>query len=187
MKTLFVGVACALFTVPVTSAEILRLECLGTVVWSDGALDEDFPTPRSRKSDDDYWESLWVTEPFGYRFAIDLDAGKGQHQRMCTEDDDPDYCRAGSWTEGWWDMDSMLNVMPNTISSNLDAPRESNLIWTVGGGTKGRLSINRLTGSIFYEELFEHRFHVNYDCINANQFDQYPCAFSAKQLGLEPA
>ena len=84
-------------------------------------------------------------------------------------------------------MDPMLNVMPNTISSNLDAPRESNLIWTVGGGTKGRLSINRLTGSIFYEELFEHRFHVNYDCINANQFDQYPCAFSAKQLGLEPA
>ena len=189
MKTLFVGMVCALFTAPsLTSAEILRLECLGTVVRSEGAVDSEFPVPRSRKSDDDYWESLWVTEPFGYRFAIDLDAGKGQHQRMCIEElDGPDYCRTGSWTKGWHDIDSILNVMPNTISSNLDEPRESKFGWEIGGGYKGRLSINRLTGSIYYEYLVEYRFHVNYDCINANQFDHFQCDFSSRDYDFKPA
>ena len=188
MKTLFVGVACALFTVPITSAEILRLECLGTIDRSGVASHGDFPTPRSRGSDDEYWKSLRTTEPFGYRYALDLGASKGQWQRMCIAGlDDPERCPIGSWTQSWWAIEGPLDVMPNTISSRNETSREFEFNWELGTKTEQKLSIDRLTGEAYFKQRMQFRFHVNYACINANQFDHDQCQFEDRDLDYRAA
>ena len=151
-------------------ADVLRLECSGELtvhpgVWYEG----EWPKPRSRESDDAFYDSLTKISQGAIRLAIDVDSGDAQYATQC---EDISKCPDNGFQvpNSWSDFKEKVEIKPNTFSVRYE---DCTLCFDDGDWVNQypvavELALDRLTGDVDFSIVYEQRYLENYDCLSKN-------------------